>query len=87
MGWQNRKSYISFIITYSTLLYFILFYIFIGMTSSDHEEAAAILTVLPKLMNQMIVQLLLDDENKGTLLTILPSLFYFMVVCDLIYIK
>lgn len=40
-----------------------------GMTF-DHEEASAILTVLPRLMNQMIVQILLDgdlDANKKQL--------------------
>ena len=38
-----------------------------GMTNFDRDEAAAILTVLPRLMNQMIVQILLDGELDGTL--------------------
>ncbi len=36
-----------------------------GMTY-DRDEAAAILTVLPRLMNQMIVQILLDGDLEGT---------------------
>jgi hypothetical protein len=36
-----------------------------GMSFTHQEEAAAILTVLPRLMNQMIVQLLLDDNLES----------------------
>jgi hypothetical protein len=36
-----------------------------GMTEDQKKEAATILTVLPKLMNQMIVQILLDSELES----------------------
>jgi hypothetical protein len=36
-----------------------------GMTDVERSEASSILTVLPKLMNQMIVQILLDSELES----------------------